>query len=56
MLREHCGDLRFEDLLVPFATVAVDLSMRAGVVLDRGLLWQAALASVCCQGFSPLCL
>ena len=53
MLREYCGDLRFEDLLVPFATVAVDLSMRAGVVLDRGLLWQAALASVSLPGIFP---
>ncbi len=53
LLREHCGDLRFEDLLIPFATVAVDLSMRAGVVLDRGLLWQAALASVSLPGIFP---
>jgi NTE family protein len=53
MLREYCGDLRFEDLLIPFATVAVDLSMRAGVVLDRGLLWQAALASVALPGIFP---
>jgi NTE family protein len=53
MLREYCGDLRFEDLLIPFATVAVDLSMRAGIVLDRGLLWQAALASVSLPGIFP---
>jgi NTE family protein len=53
MLREYCGDLCFEDLLIPFATVAVDLSMRAGVVLDRGLLWQAALASVSLPGIFP---
>jgi NTE family protein len=53
MLREYCGDLRFEDLSTPFATVAVDLSMRAGVVLDRGLLWQAALASVSLPGIFP---
>jgi NTE family protein len=53
MLREYCADLRFEDLLTPFATVAVDLSMRAGVVLDRGLLWQAALASVSLPGIFP---
>jgi len=53
MLREYCGDLRFEDLLIPFAAVAVDLSMRAGVVLDRGLLWQAALASVSLPGIFP---
>ena len=53
LLREYCGDLRFEDLFIPFATVAVDLSMRAGVVLDRGLLWQAALASVALPGIFP---
>ena len=53
LLREYCGDLRFEDLFIPFATVAVDLSMRAGVVLDRGLLWQAALASVSLPGIFP---
>ncbi len=53
MLREYCGDLRFEDLVTPFATVAVDLSMRAGIVLDRGLLWQAALASVSLPGIFP---
>jgi NTE family protein len=53
MLREYCGDLRFEDLFTPFAVVAVDLSTRAGVVLDRGLLWQAALASVALPGIFP---
>ena len=53
MLHEYCGDLCFEDLLTPFATVAVDLSKRAGVVLDRGLLWQAALASVSLPGIFP---
>src|SRR5205814_10286186 len=53
MLREYCVDLRFEDLLIPFATVAVDLAMRAGVVLYRGLLWQAALASVSLPGIFP---
>src|SRR5258707_11284475 len=45
MLRELCGDLRFEDLSTPFAMVAIDLATRAGVVLDRGFLWQAGLAS-----------
>ncbi len=53
MLREYCEDLRFEDLKTPFSTVAVDLSTRAGVVLDRGLLWQAALASVSLPGIFP---
>ncbi|HLX56399.1 MAG TPA: patatin-like phospholipase family protein, partial [Ktedonobacteraceae bacterium] len=53
MLRELCGELRFEDLATPFAMVAVDLSTRAGVVLDRGLLWQAGLASVSLPGIFP---
>ena len=53
MLREICGELRFEDLTTPFAMVAVDLTTRAGVVLERGFIWQAALASVALPGFFP---
>ena len=53
MLRDLCGELRFEDLATPFAMVAVDLSARAGVVLDRGLLWQASLASTALPGIFP---
>ena len=53
MLRELCGELRFEDLTTPFAMVAVDLATRAGVVLDRGLLWQAGLASVALPTIFP---
>jgi NTE family protein len=53
MLRELCGELRFEDLTTPFAMVAVDLTTRAGVVLERGPLWQSALASVALPGIFP---
>ena len=53
MLQEICGELRFEDLTTPFAMVAVDLTMRAGVVLDRGPIWQAGLASVALPGIFP---
>ncbi len=53
LLREQCADLRFEDLSTPFAMVAIDLATRAGVVLDRGLLWQASLASVALPGIFP---
>jgi NTE family protein len=53
MLRDYCGDICFEDLTTPFAVVAADLSTRAGVVLDRGLLWQAGLASVALPGIFP---
>ncbi len=53
MLRELCGEARFEDLTTPFAMVAIDLSARSGVVLDRGLLWQAGLASTALPGIFP---
>ena len=53
MLHEICGEQRFEDLTIPFAMVAADLTTRAGVVLDRGLLWQAGLASVALPGIFP---
>jgi NTE family protein len=53
MLHEICGEQRFEDLTTPFAMVAADLTTRAGVVLDRGLLWQAGLASVALPGIFP---
>ncbi|HLL78895.1 MAG TPA: patatin-like phospholipase family protein [Ktedonobacteraceae bacterium] len=53
MLRELCGETRFEDLTTPFAMVAIDLSSRSGVTLDRGLLWQAGLASVALPGIFP---
>ena len=53
MLRELCGEARFEDLTTPFAMVAIDLSTRSGVVLDRGLLWQAGLASTALPGIFP---
>ena len=53
ILRELCGETRFEDLTTPFAMVAIDLSTRSGVVLDRGLLWQAGLASTALPGIFP---
>ena len=53
MLRELCGEVRFEDLTTPFAMVAVDLSTRSGVVLDRGLLWHAGLACTALPGIFP---
>jgi NTE family protein len=53
MLHSFCGDVCFEDLETPFAIVAADLTTRAGVVLDRGPLWQAGLASVSLPGIFP---
>ena len=53
ILDQICGDMRFEDLTTPFAMVAVDLTTHAGVILERGPLWQAALASVALPGIFP---
>jgi NTE family protein len=53
MLRSLCGDTRFEDLETPFAVVAADLSTRSGVVMERGPLWLAGLASVSLPGIFP---
>jgi NTE family protein len=53
MLRSTCGELRFEDLTTPFAMVAADLTTRAGVVLERGPIWHAGLASVALPGIFP---
>jgi NTE family protein len=52
-LQKRCGDLRFEDLLTPFAMIALDLTTRTEVVLDRGPLWLAVLASVSIPGIFP---
>jgi NTE family protein len=53
ILRELCGETLFEDLTTPFAMVAIDLSTRSGVVLDRGPLWLAGLASTALPGIFP---
>jgi NTE family protein len=53
MLRSLCGDICFEDLETPFAVVAADLSTRSGVVMERGPLWLAGLASVSLPGIFP---
>lgn len=52
-IRHHCGEARFEDLSLPFAMVALDLTTRTEVVLERGPLWLAALASVSLPGIFP---
>ncbi|HLX41005.1 MAG TPA: cyclic nucleotide-binding and patatin-like phospholipase domain-containing protein [Ktedonobacteraceae bacterium] len=52
-LLQHCGNVCFEDLTRPFAIVAVDLVTRAEVIVDRGPLWQAALASISLPGIFP---
>ncbi len=47
------GDLRFEDLEIPFLCNAVDLDSGATVVFDRGFLATAIRASVSLPGVFP---
>ena len=52
-IRNRCGDLCFEDLSTPFATIALDLATRTEAILDRGPLWLAVLASVSLPAIFP---
>jgi NTE family protein len=51
--RQVAGDKRFEDLELPLAMVAADLTTGHEVVLRRGLLRTAALASMAIPGVYP---
>ena len=52
-IQELAGDTRIEDLPVPLALVAADISTQQELVLRRGLAWQAILASVSIPGIFP---
>jgi len=47
------GDTCIEDLPIPLAIVAVDILQRREVVMDRGPLWKALLASTAIPGIYP---
>ncbi len=47
------GDTRFEDVSIPFAAVATDLDTGSEVILRRGLLRTAVLASMAIPGIYP---
>jgi NTE family protein len=47
------GNTRIEDLNVPLAVVATDLSAQQEVVFRRGLAWSAVLASISIPGIYP---
>lgn len=54
-LKAHLGGLTFQDLKFPFKVVACDIESREEVVLDRGDLVDAVLASVSIPGvFEPV--
>jgi NTE family protein len=56
-LRRHLhavgGDLLIEDLPTPLAVVAADLELQREVVLRRGHVWTAVLASISMPGMLP---
>jgi len=54
IMRAVWGDnTRIEDLPTPLAIVAADIVTGSEVVLNRGLLWAAALASISIPGIYP---
>ncbi|HEX4517958.1 MAG TPA: cyclic nucleotide-binding and patatin-like phospholipase domain-containing protein [Gaiellaceae bacterium] len=50
LLRKTAGDVQIQDLKTPLAIVAADVDSHAEVVIRRGLLWQAVLASISIPG------
>ncbi|MGN6674167.1 MAG: patatin-like phospholipase family protein [Thermomicrobiales bacterium] len=52
-LRRMVGERHIEHLAIPYAAVAVDLATREPVVLHRGPLWKAMLASAAIPGIYP---
>jgi len=54
-LQLHFGDLRFQDLWMPSATVAADLVSGRAVIADRGPIVPAIMASIAIPGlFRPV--
>lgn len=53
MLQETLGDCRFEDLQIPFAVTAVDLNTAEHVILQRGSVMDAVMASIAVPGIFP---
>lgn len=55
IVREHLGEMCFEDTRIPLAMVATDIASGEKVVLDSGDLAQAVMASTCVPGvFVPV--
>ena len=52
-IQDFTGDTRLEDLPIPLALIAADILTQQELVLRRGLVWQAILASVSIPGIYP---
>lgn len=55
LLQEALGDSRFEDLRLPCAVTAVDLNTAERLVLGRGRVLDAVMASIAVPGVFPPC-
>ncbi len=56
ILQEMYGELRIEDLMMPFFCISTNLTRAKAVVHQRGLLWEAVRASIAIPAiFSPFC-
>jgi len=56
ILQDMYGDLRIEDLMLPFFCMSTNLTRAKAVIHQRGLLWEAVRASVAIPAiFSPFC-
>jgi NTE family protein len=53
VLEREFGDLKIEDLLIPFAVTAVDIDAAQLIVLNRGRLVDAILATIAVPGVFP---
>ncbi len=52
-IQEAVGDVRIEDLLLPYAAVACDLTISTEAVFMKGPLWKAMRASSSLPGIAP---
>lgn len=55
LMREHIGDQQIEDAKIPLAMVATDVTTGERVVMDKGSVIDAVMASTCIPGiFNPI--
>jgi NTE family protein len=52
-LKTNFGQSNFEDLKLPFAAVSVDLNSNREIILDKGCVVNAILASITIPGLFP---
>jgi len=53
MLKNTFGEMRIEELQIPFVTSAVDLHSGNEIIFDSGLLWEALTACMSLPGVFP---